>query len=176
MAGPNNPETGILSCGGGRAEAAGTSGRPFHLHDARTAWRITEPSRAASRLLAAFGLIQPSVDEPFLWAVMHVPLSFKAALCNCYARSHASPVVILDRHGIPCKSVENGSSFIIGMSFHTHMAIKDRVATITATMPPRSSNTRSGSRVMTLPTTSFRRGGLPIASSVPASLGNGYKL
>ena len=56
---------------------------------------------------ATFRLIQPSLLEPFLWAVMYGPLSFKAALRNCCACSHASPVIVLERDGVKCKCVEN---------------------------------------------------------------------
>jgi hypothetical protein len=66
---------------------------------------------------ATFRLIQPSLLEPFLWAVMYGPLSFKAALRNCCACSHASPVIVLERDGVKCKCVENGS--IIAMSSPT---------------------------------------------------------
>ena len=59
--------------------------------------------------LAAFRLIKPSVLEPFLRAIMDGPLSFEAAFGNCRSRSHASPVVISDRNGIPRKSMENDS-------------------------------------------------------------------
>ena len=57
---------------------------------------------------ATFWLIQPSLFEPFLWAVMYGPLSFKAALRNCCAGSPASPVIVLERDGVKCKCVENG--------------------------------------------------------------------
>jgi hypothetical protein len=54
--------------------------------------------------------------------------------------------------------------------------LEQQLSATMATMPPRSSNARSELSPMMSPTTSSRRRGLPIASSVPASLGNGYKL
>jgi hypothetical protein len=55
-----------------------------------------------SATLAAFCLIQPFVLETLLWAEMHGPLSFKAALGSYFARSHASPIV-----ASPSKAWEN---------------------------------------------------------------------
>ena len=77
-------------------------------------------------LLAAFWLIEPSFLEPLLRAVMHRPLSFKAAHGDCRARSHASPVIVFGLNGIPCKSVENGSIVLehIECPFISKVAIK----------------------------------------------------
>jgi len=77
---------------------------------------------------ATFWLIQPSLLEPFLWAVMYGPLSFKAALRNCCACSHASPVIVLERDGVKCKCVENSGIVLYHSNVLSHRMWRSRNA------------------------------------------------